>query len=339
MHAPAPIAACYAARVTPPDTRPWPLSRLLLQRLADRLAPGSRPVRVRRLAGGLDAAMHALDLLLPGGERRRIVLRRYPADLHGESGRLPAHGWQALRLLERTAFPAPRPLWFDPDGELFGTPALAMTRLPGRSDVRPRDRARWLDGLAGALAALHRVAPDGLDCALLPRPGGLHAEALAKAKRPDVIASPHADALALAAALSGGAPPASPATLVHGDYHPGNTVWLRGRLSGVVDWDFARVDDPSFDVAYCRLDLALLDGLEAADAFLDAYEGAMGRHVAGLAWWDLAAVTRALPDPARWLPGYHGAGRRELTAELLRTRLRAFADAALARTAEAGVQS
>ncbi|HZQ35193.1 MAG TPA: aminoglycoside phosphotransferase family protein, partial [Dehalococcoidia bacterium] len=101
----------------------------------------------------------------------------------------------------------------------------------------------------------------------------------------------------------------------------------------VVDWDFARVDDPAFDVAYCRLDLALIDGLEAADTFLDAYETDAGRRVAGIAWWDLAAATRALPDPARWLPGYHGTGRRELTAELLRTRLRAFAAAALVRAA------
>jgi aminoglycoside phosphotransferase (APT) family kinase protein len=317
--------------VTAPDPRPWPLPRTLLQRLAERLAPGSRPINVRRLAGGLDAAMHAIDLLQPDGERLRIVLRRYPADLDDELAELPQRGWQALRLLAQTAVPAPRPLWFDPAGELFGTPALAMTRLAGRTDVQPRDRARWLGGLAGALADVHRVLPGETDRDGLPGPGGLHAEALAKLRRPEVLASPYVDAPALAASLNGGAPPASRPALVHGDYHPGNTLWRRGRLCGVVDWDFARVDEPAFDVAYCRLDLALLDGLEAAEAFLRAYETATQRRVAGLAWWDLAAVTRALPDPARWLPGYHGAGRRDLTAELLRARLRTFAGAALAR--------
>jgi aminoglycoside phosphotransferase (APT) family kinase protein len=317
--------------MTAPDPRPWPLSRRLLQRLADQLAPGSRPANVRRLVGGLDAAMHAVDLLQPGGARLRIVLRRYPLDLSGELDALPSRGWQALRLLERAGVPAPRPRWFDPAGDLFGTPALAMTRLPGRADVQPRDRARWLRGLAGALADLHRLPADGLERTSLPGPGGLQAEALAKARRPDVLASAHIDAPALAAALGAAPPPAGRIALVHGDFHPGNTLWRWGRLCGVVDWDFARVDDPAFDIAYCRLDLALLDGMEAADGVLRAYEEAAGRRVAGLAWWDLAAVTRALPDPARWLPGYHGAGRRDLTAELLRMRLRAFADAALAR--------
>ncbi|HZQ36808.1 MAG TPA: phosphotransferase [Dehalococcoidia bacterium] len=319
--------------MTAPDPRPWPLSRSLVQCLADQLAPGSRPANVRRLAGGLDAAMHAVDLVRSDGERLRIVLRRYPANLSGELAELPSHGWQALCLLEGATVPAPRPLWFDPAGALFGTPALAMTRLPGRAEVQPRDRARWLRGLAGALADLHRLPADGLGRTSLPGPGGLRAEALAKAGRPDVLASAHVDAPALAAALSSAQPPAGRIALVHGDYHPGNTLWRRGRLCGVVDWDFARVDDPAFDIAYCRLDLALLDGLEAAAGVLRAYEAAAGRRVDGLAWWDLAAVTRALPDPARWLPGYHGAGRRDLTAELLRGRLRAFADAALARAA------
>ncbi len=319
--------------MTAPDPRPWKLPRPLLQRLADLLAPGSRAANVRRLGGGLDAAMHAVDLLQPDGERLRIVLRRYPTDLPGELAELPARGWQALRLLEGTGVLAPRPLWFDPAGELFGTAALAMTRLPGRAEVQPRDRERWLHGLATALAGVHRVAP-GESCRRgLPGAGGLRDEALAKLRLPAVRDSPCVDAPALAAALTGASPPESPATLVHGDYHPGNTLWWRGRLSGVVDWDFARVDDPAFDVAYCRLDLALLDGLDGADAFRSAYEGAAGRRVAGLAWWDLAAATRALPDPARWLPGYYGAGRRDLTAELLRARLRAFTDAALARVA------
>ncbi len=316
--------------MTVPDPRPWKLVRPPLQRLADLLAPGSRPANLRRLRGGLDAAMHAVDLRKPDGERLRIVLRRYPAELAGELAELPARGWQAMRLLERSSVPAPRPLWFDPEGDLFGTAALAMTRLPGRTVVQPRDRDRWLHGLATALAGVHRVAP-GESCNGLPGPGGLRDEALAKLRLPAVRDSPYVDAPALAASLTGEAPPATPATLVHGDYHPGNTLWWRGRLSGVVDWDFARIDDRAFDVAYCRLDLALLDGLDGADAFRSAYEKAAGWRVASLAWWDLAAVTRALPDPARWLPGYHGAGRRDLTAELLRARLRDFADAALAR--------
>ena len=38
-------------------------------------------------------------------------------------------------------------------------------------------------------------------------------------------------------------------TLVHGDYWPGNLLWQRGRLTGVVDWEEPRLGDPSRDVA------------------------------------------------------------------------------------------
>ncbi|HEY7295753.1 MAG TPA: aminoglycoside phosphotransferase family protein [Dehalococcoidia bacterium] len=320
--------------MTATDTRPWSLPRAALQRFADRVAPGSRPANVRRLHGGIDAAMHALDLLLPSGVRRRLVLRRYAADLTGQDATRPAQGWHALRLLEQAGYPAPQPVWFDPAGELFGSPALAMTRLPGHAQLFPHDHAAWLRELAGALAALHRLSLACLGHSGLPGPGSLRAEALEKAQRPDVLSTPHLDGVALAAALRQHPPPSARAALVHGDYHPGNTLWLRGRLCGVVDWDFACIEDPAFDVAYCRLDLALLEGPDAADRFLRAYEAAAGGAVAGLRWWDLAAVTRALPDPARWLPGYHGAGRIELTAASLHNRLRAHTAAALARVTD-----
>ncbi len=317
--------------MTAEDVRPWRLPRTALRRFADRVAPGSRPANVRRLGGGLDAAMHALDLVSPSGVRLRLVLRRYAAQLARSHAGSPARGWHSLRLLEQTGYPAPRPVWFDPAGELFGTSALAMTRLPGRGELQPRDHAAWLRGLGAALAALHGVSLADLPREGLPGPGALCAEVLKKSARPDVVATPYVDAAALAAVLRRGQPPAPPPALVHGDYWAGNTLWLRGRLSGVVDWDHARVDDPAYDVAYCRLDLALLDGPAAADEFLCAYEAAAGHRVAGLNWWELAAITLALPDPAVWLPGYHDFGRHDVTAELMHSRLRDFTEAALAR--------
>ncbi|HLZ70183.1 MAG TPA: phosphotransferase [Dehalococcoidia bacterium] len=319
--------------MTVPDRRPWPLPRAALQRFADRVAPDSRAVSVRRLGGGLDAAMHALDLLLPSGERLRLVLRRYVAELEADHAGMPERGWHALRLLGQVSYPAPRPVWFDPAGELFGTPALAMTRLPGRTQLHPRDYAAWLRELAGALAALHRAPLAGLNLDGLPGPGHHRAMALKHSRQPDVLATPYVDGPALAAALAQGTPPAAPAALVHGDYWAGNTLWRRGRLCGVVDWDHAGVDDPALDVATCRLDLALLEGPAAADAFLAAYEAAAGRRVSGLDWWDLAAITAPLPDPARWLPGYHDFARHDVTADAMRARLRAFADTALRRAA------
>jgi Ser/Thr protein kinase RdoA (MazF antagonist) len=41
--------------------------------------------------------------------------------------------------------------------------------------------------------------------------------------------------------------------LLHGDFHPGNLVFKNDRIKAVIDWDYARLDDPLFDLAYARL--------------------------------------------------------------------------------------
>lgn len=90
---------------------------------------------------------------------------------------------------------------------------------------------------------------------------------------------------------------ANPPTLVHGDLWFGNTLWEHGRLTGIVDWDGARVADPAHDVAIARNDLALLAGARGAQVFRDEYERIRG-PLHELAFWDLLS---ALP-PIRWLP-------------------------------------
>ena len=42
-----------------------------------------------------------------------------------------------------------------------------------------------------------------------------------------------------AAAIVAAGPPPGPVTLIHRDFHPLNTLWSRGRLTGIVDWSAA----------------------------------------------------------------------------------------------------
>ncbi|HVE92288.1 MAG TPA: hypothetical protein VNE62_08310, partial [Actinomycetota bacterium] len=55
-------------------------SRGGLAAMARAVAPGSRPVRVRRLGGGLATATHAVDLRTRNGSVFRTVLKRYAPD-------------------------------------------------------------------------------------------------------------------------------------------------------------------------------------------------------------------------------------------------------------------
>jgi aminoglycoside phosphotransferase (APT) family kinase protein len=312
------------------DVRPPP-SREGLARMAEAIAPGSRFTGMRRLGGGLGAAMHRFDLILPDGGRRKLVLRRYPRLALEETPGLALHSWRTLQMLEQLGVVAPRPVWADFDGAFFGTQALVMTRLPGRTVLLPRDRYTWLRELGEALARLHRTRLDGVDVSFL-RPAEESLERRFTRVLRDEVATDDMSAR-LQAALRAWRPRLRrmQPVLCHTDFWAGNTLWLRGRVTAIVDWDQARLCYPGFDIGYCRMDLALQHGEGVADVFLEAYEAAAGMRVPQLHVWDLLGAAMALPDVERWLPGFHELGRRDMTPAMVRERLAAFIEDALVR--------
>jgi len=318
------------------DARETPSPEALATLCAE-LAPGSHSEAVERLGGGLDAAMHTVALVRPTGERLELVLRRYRPEQLARDADVVRRTWRTLELLQQLSLRAPRPVRLDADGSLFGTPAIVMTRLAGTSALPSVAPAAWIAELAGALATIHRAPIANRDLVFLPQPGHTLQSRLAWiVAKPERVGS-HPDGAAVVAAFREWAPRLRRMTpvLVHGDYWAGNTLWQEDKLTAVVDWDDARIDYPGVDVGYCRTDLALLFGGDAPHLFLEAYEAAAGRRVAQLVLWDLAGALAAMPDPERWLPGYHDLGRPEITVELVRSRLRAFIADALARAGSA----
>ena len=83
--------------------------------------------------------------------------------------------------------------------------------------------------------------------------------------------------------------PESPLVFMHRDFHPGNLLWDGEDLAGIVDWAVARLGPPGADLAHTRANLALVDGPEAADGFLDAYL-ALVRSYEHHLWWDAAEL-------------------------------------------------
>ena len=310
-----------------------PLSTERLARLCAAVAPGSSGRRVRRLRGGLDGIVHAVELVTPAGDRRRLVVRRFPPGRLAQRPDAVDAEWRTLVALERLGVAAPRPVLADPDGRILGAPGLVMTRLRGRGLLAPRDAPAWTRQLGEALAAVHRAPTGVLDPGVLAAPGRapLRRPALPAARRAAVETHPLGRPLLAALAHWEPRLPPTSAVLVHGDYWAGNTLWHRGRLTGVVDWGDARLDEAGADVGYCRMDLAMLTAGDAPDAFLRAYEAAAGRRLADVFFWDLCGAVPALPDPAKWLPGYHDLGRTDLTPAAMRARLDGFVAAALGR--------
>jgi aminoglycoside phosphotransferase (APT) family kinase protein len=152
----------------------------------------------------------------------------------------------------------PDPVAFD-DGAAIGRPALLMSWLPGAPVIEGVD----VDRLAAPLARLHGAAlPPGL-------PGYFPWLDVAALQVPEWSAEP--DAWQALIALTRLPRPSADDAFLHRDYHPGNVLWVDGEISGIVDWPYSCAGPRAVDVAHCRVNLALIGGMVAADTFLDAY--------------------------------------------------------------------
>ena len=309
------------------DDRRRPLRDEELARIARAIDPRARATHSAPILGGLDAATYALDLDI-AGERRELVARIFTLPEHRD-GAAARRYWKAISGIPATA-PVlfPRPVLLDAEGELVGMPCMVMTRLHGIPLARPANEESWIDQLAGALASIH-----GIDVGDLPadyrralEPVALVEERLAH-WAPEVLEHLWRE---VAEALRSAAPGAASngSVLTHGDFWFGNTLWSGERLTGIVDWDSAQVDDPGFDVGYARGDLQLVLAGDAPERLRARYEARRG-PLHAMPFWDLIAILPAFRWLKDWVEGYREVGRSEITDDLARERLESFVRAAL----------
>lgn len=289
-----------------------------LAKLAQALGDDA-PVVVRRLGGGLGSATH----LLQAGDRR-LVLKRYPP-----GSDVPALEWQGLAFAQDAKIKAPAPLALDQEGSWFGSPALLMEAAPGHADVAPRDRRAFVEDVASTMAAIHAADATGASDALL-RPHSVDSWEPPDEIPDGLLSGPLArrviDALkeSLADADRGSI------VVNHGDLHPGNVLWHRHRLTAVVDWSGTRLGPRWWEVAYFRMEAAVLTDVRVADLLLREYERIVGCDSPDQAIWDLLCLYNGHQWGHLWLLGYQEQGRRDLTPEVMKRRLTRLATRALA---------
>ena len=219
----------------------------------------------------------------------RVVLRRFVReDWLAEEPDLAIREAAALELLAGSPVVAPRLVAVDPTGQEAGVPAVLMTRLPGRIEWNPKDMKPFLRRLAEPLPVIHAMP--------IPRNSPIPAYQPYELviRRPPSWASQPA-MWERAIEIFDGPAPASDPVFVHRDYHPGNVLWLRGRVSGIVDWVAANIGPPEVAVAHCRVNLAYQFGLESADRFLSIYQeitGRTGYHP----YWDIVEAMGGMDE-------------------------------------------
>ena len=117
----------------------------------------------------------------------------------------------------------------------------------------------------------------------------------------------------------------------HGDFYLGNLLFAGQVLTGIVDWERAKIMPAGNEVARFRMDLAIHPGGDAPGVFLHAYlKETAAPAVEDLPLWDVLAGAVGLASADRSRQGLEEIGVMVDTATVAR-RATSFLESALAR--------
>jgi aminoglycoside phosphotransferase (APT) family kinase protein len=291
--------------------------RVPLEGFLDEHGLGSGAVEVERIGEGHSNVTY---LLRRGDER--LVLRRPPR------GPLPPSAHDVLRearlvgAIESADVRTPRVLAACDDEAVIGAPFYVMayeegvvitSSLPDHLDS-VEERRRICEELVDALAEMHAVdwracglegfgKPTGYLDRQLRRFGGLWEHN--KTRELPLVQE-------IGEWLAANKPESPPATIVHGDYRLGNTMFgsaAPARLVAIFDWEMATIGDPLADVGYLtatwaergaehgtmfdRMSVTNDDGFMKRDELVLRYEERTGHSMSDLRWYQALALWKA----------------------------------------------
>jgi len=251
-----------------------------------------------------------------------VVLRRPPRGPLPPSAHDVLREARLLRALEPTRVRVPGVLAVCDRPEVIGVPFYVMERVDG--DVitdsvpealdTPEERRRIADELIDALVELHDTDWRGSGLEGFGKPTGYLERQLRRFnglwEHNRTRDLPQVDEVG--AWLSKNIPESPPATIVHGDYRLGNTMFAAGtpaRLIAIFDWEMATIGDPLADVGYVLMhwtergdargkfnlnNVTLQPGFPTRAELTAAYEERSGRSVRALNWYMALALWKAV---------------------------------------------
>ena len=261
------------------------------------LGPVSEPVL---LAGGASKEAWAVDA---GGER--LLVRRAAVGVIHRHTLSMKNEFEVLEAAYEAGVKVPRPIRYIED--LDGREAFVMERLEGetigRRVVRMDLPVELPLQLADELAKIHAIPRERLPFLEEARLERMTVEL-------DDVGEPHpAIELGLWWLRENRPPPRTP-VVSHGDYRIGNVAVDERGLVGILDWEFAHVDEPVRDLGFGLVrawrfgaDDKRYGGISDVEPFLERYNERTGFDVrpeeldywelAGNVGWAIGCVTQA----------------------------------------------
>jgi aminoglycoside phosphotransferase (APT) family kinase protein len=217
-----------------------------------------RVLAVERVPAGLSSLSSRVEVETASGPAS-WVLRAEP-----EHGVIPpydiAREYDLLSRLGPQGLPVPRTVHLEGDPAALGARFMLMEYVPGEvyrsTDPRlaedPELERTLQRGFVETLAQVHSVADHGV-----PVPADVPASArelvdVCRMRLEETSLQPRPILTHALDVLDDLAPEGDRLVLLHGDYRLPNLKWHSGRISGILDWELARVGDPHSDIAFTQ---------------------------------------------------------------------------------------
>jgi aminoglycoside phosphotransferase (APT) family kinase protein len=230
-------------------------------------SPDTHVTNFVRLHGGLSKLTVLFDIKKEDGRHALVLRGDFPDRFLPLDLGTVAEEFKIVKIAFEAGLPIAEPLWLEQDEKKLGIRFMVSRLVPGKNygsamgvDKLPKVVAR---ALIGSLAAMHAIPISRFAMRLrrTPLAKWFQYKTLADNTRQNTVqwlsmveTRPHISSPALAAIskwlLDNVPDDQGDAALVHCDFAPHNVLVDEERVTGILDWESARIGDPAEDLSY-----------------------------------------------------------------------------------------